>query len=221
MMWPEKVIASLMMQVDDSGGPTACHRWQGQTHRRGTPFTSIPGFDYHANPRRVLFEQHHGVRLVTSHRVNSWCKDAQCCNVLHLFGGEPALRMACLVDSSGGPDACWPYRGARDHHGYGRLAEGRTSKGKRRFAHRWAYELANGPLVDHLAHTDDEILIMHTCDNPPCCNPKHLRAGTDRDNIHDMLAKGRAGWQKQRLLKMTGTGGAGEAPGPAQPEKKT
>ena len=34
---------------------------------------------------------------------------------------------------------------------------------------------------------------MHTCDNPECCNPAHLRIGTQRENIADMHTKGRAG----------------------------
>lgn len=33
---------------------------------------------------------------------------------------------------------------------------------------------------------------MHTCDTPLCCNPRHLRLGTQAENIADMIAKGRA-----------------------------
>jgi hypothetical protein len=31
----------------------------------------------------------------------------------------------------------------------------------------------------------------HTCDNPKCCNPKHLFAGTRQQNNDDKIAKGR------------------------------
>jgi DNA invertase Pin-like site-specific DNA recombinase len=34
--------------------------------------------------------------------------------------------------------------------------------------------------------------VLHSCDNPPCCNPHHLRSGTQLENVQDMHAKGRA-----------------------------
>lgn len=37
----------------------------------------------------------------------------------------------------------------------------------------------------------DKKVIMHKCDNRNCINPKHLKAGTQKDNMDDMLAKGR------------------------------
>ena len=45
---------------------------------------------------------------------------------------------------------------------------------------------------------------MHTCDNPECNNPNHLRQGTVQDNIADREAKGRwgaGGRNKETLLK--------------------
>lgn len=82
---------------------------------------------------------------------------------------------------AGEPDLCWPWRGRPDSDGYGRFQVGRTS----RLAHRVAYELLVGPIPDGL-------LVRHTCDNPPCVNPRHLMLGTDLDNMRDMYARGRA-----------------------------
>lgn len=36
---------------------------------------------------------------------------------------------------------------------------------------------------------------LHACDNRPCCNPSHLFEGTQKDNIADMIAKGRGNLQ--------------------------
>lgn len=52
--------------------------------------------------------------------------------------------------------------------------------------HRIVYKLIHGE--DSLP---DDALVMHTCDNPPCCNPAHLRKGNYSDNSLDMWAKGR------------------------------
>ena len=51
-------------------------------------------------------------------------------------------------------------------------------------AHRLAWEAANGPIPAGL-------LVLHHCDNPPCCNPAHLYVGTAKDNARDCKARGR------------------------------
>jgi hypothetical protein len=40
------------------------------------------------------------------------------------------------------------------------------------------------------------LLACHHCDNPPCCNPLHIFAGTHADNHKDRDRKGRGGWQR-------------------------
>jgi len=34
-------------------------------------------------------------------------------------------------------------------------------------------------------------VVLHKCDNPKCCNIKHLKAGTKKDNSKDAVSKGR------------------------------
>lgn len=91
------------------------------------------------------------------------------------------------VDRSGGPHACWPWLAKRARNGYGSFwYEGRNVS-----AHRVAHVLAHGPVPAGL-------LVMHSCDNRPCCNPAHLSAGTASDNAHDKFRKGRGAHPHQR-----------------------
>jgi hypothetical protein len=81
------------------------------------------------------------------------------------------------------PDRCWEWTGPRFTKGYGHsqlTIDGTVYIG----AHRIAYVLTNGPVPNGT-------MVCHTCDNPPCCNPDHLWAGTYTDNQLDAFAKGR------------------------------
>lgn len=76
---------------------------------------------------------------------------------------------------------CWEWIGGRDDHGYGNFQLGPKCCVK---AHRFSYDLNVGEIPHGL-------MILHKCDNPTCVNPNHLMMGTMKDNVHDMLAKGR------------------------------
>jgi hypothetical protein len=83
------------------------------------------------------------------------------------------------VDTSAGPDGCWEWQGARNKKGYGHFSlDGDNA------AYRIAYRLVKGEITPGMR-------ILHSCDNPPCCNPCHLSQGTHLDNMHDKIAKGR------------------------------
>lgn len=48
--------------------------------------------------------------------------------------------------------------------------------------------------------------VLHKCDNPPCARLDHLFTGTNRDNIDDMIAKGRSSknrGEKSHTAKLT------------------
>lgn len=75
---------------------------------------------------------------------------------------------------------CHEWTGCVVGFGYGAM----QYLGKKRTTHRLAWEFNFGPIPDGL-------WVLHKCDNPPCCNPKHLFLGTPKDNVHDSIAKKR------------------------------
>lgn len=76
---------------------------------------------------------------------------------------------------------CWEFRvGTTSRNGYGSV----RAQGKTHMAHRVSYEHTYGPIPEGL-------IVLHACDNPPCMNPGHLRAGSVRENTQDMLDRGR------------------------------
>ncbi len=76
---------------------------------------------------------------------------------------------------------CLEYQGPRDRDGYGRV----THKGQAWQAPRLAWTILNGEIPSNL-------MVLHTCDNPPCINPDHLFLGTAQDNMDDKRFKGRS-----------------------------
>lgn len=79
----------------------------------------------------------------------------------------------------GKKNECWPFLQYRNKKGYGEF----RFKGKVSLSHRIAYMIAR--------KDPKGLCVLHRCDNPPCCNPKHLFLGTRRDNVDDRHEKGR------------------------------
>lgn len=74
---------------------------------------------------------------------------------------------------------CWEWMGAKNPTGYGFIRKFSNKVA----AHRTAAELIIGRKTTKW--------VLHKCDNPSCINPSHLFLGTVKDNVMDMVAKGR------------------------------
>ena len=106
-------------------------------------------------------------------------------------------------------DTCWIWTAAKDGNGYGRF----WYKDQMRLAHRISYLLFKNNFTDDLC-------ILHTCNNPSCVNPEHLKEGTHAENMRDVAVAGThgnrrldpdkaatlrdAGWSLQRVADVFG-----------------
>ena len=95
----------------------------------------------------------------------------------NMTDAEFAMWFESMLDKSGGPDACWPWTGARLNAGYGTVGW----KGRSHVTHRVAFLLSGGCL------TAESPLVLHGAkcaagSGPACCNPSHLSPGNGSDN---------------------------------------
>jgi hypothetical protein len=92
-----------------------------------------------------------------------------------------------------GLNDCWVWTCGCGSGGYGAFRAGvRMLR-----ANRVAYVICKG---------DTELQVLHTCNNPPCCNPAHLYAGTDKDNMRQCSRDGRVKppiGEKHHFAKLT------------------
>lgn len=79
---------------------------------------------------------------------------------------------------------CWLWTGTLNDHGYGRIGVFVNGKHRMVYAHRFAWEMENGPIPPGLC-------CLHRCDVPSCCNHSHMFLGTKQDNQIDMAKKWR------------------------------
>lgn len=86
-------------------------------------------------------------------------------------------------------EGCWEWLAGRVGRGYGAVHHDELDR--QLIASRLAYIIANGSI-------DETLHVLHTCDNPPCCRPDHIYAGTHEQNTRDWV-------ERNRLVHYRGT----------------
>lgn len=90
---------------------------------------------------------------------------------------------------------CWKWLAYCGNSGHGRL----RYQGSQKLAHRISWILHNGEIPKGLQ-------VLHKCDNPSCTRPDHLYLGTYKDNVKDMVDRGRVvtrRGEKSNMAKLT------------------
>lgn len=166
-----------------------CWRWVAARYASG--YGQFRWKGQAATAHRVAFELE--VRTVTSEEVVLHrCGNRLCVRPSHLYAApkessarnppsDPVARFWAKVKRSPG-QRCWLWQGGGHPFGYGQLHLGGGSRHV--LAHRYSWELAFGKVPRGR-------YVLHYCDNPKCVRPDHLFLGTQRDNVADMVQKGR------------------------------
>jgi hypothetical protein len=97
-------------------------------------------------------------------------------NMNQLFCSDKCRFFAKVIKT----ESCWIWTSTKNRKGYGTIKWGPKDKK----AHRVSYLIHKGDIPDGK-------IIMHSCDNPSCVNPDHLKIGTDQENISDCVSKDR------------------------------
>lgn len=82
-----------------------------------------------------------------------------------------------------GPDECWEWKSCALSKKHGRFHVDRYIGNTGAHCVGFYFYYGRWPNPD--------LCVCHTCDNPPCCNGRHLFEGTHGDNLADSIAKGR------------------------------
>lgn len=131
------------------------------------------GCDRHASVRGYCDKHYERLRVHGHHETVKRTHTERVTKEDFIEQAAKATETACIE---------WPYR--KDRCGYGFMKFG----GRRRQIHRVVYEKCHGTQIPA------ELVCRHKCDNPGCVNPLHLEVGTQKDNIHDCINRGRFPW---------------------------
>jgi hypothetical protein len=191
MEYDKKLINRIWKKID-IGDENECWQWLGSiSDNIGVVHYKENNKNKMIAVKKVIYETYNNVEIGKT-RVKQSCNNLLCCNPNHLFIKEKIYKVKAEFTEEyiksfwekvniKSDNECWEWKLSKNAGGYGRV----RYKDTMTVANRIAYMIMYGEL-------EFGMCALHSCDNPPCCNPKHLFPGTRIDNVRDMENKGRA-----------------------------
>lgn len=127
----------------------------------------------------LIFEIFKRYGKVYKGKIVRSCHNKKCFNPEHLQSFSDEDRFWNGVNKKS-EDECWEWRQSTIGNPYGVIKYCKKD-----------YSPSRVSWIIHFGAIPDGLYVCHKCDNPPCCNPKHLFLGTHQDNVDDREQKGR------------------------------
>ena len=115
--------------------------------------------------------------------ASSWRHNTMAFVTIAPLTPEIVSRVLGLIDAKG-VDECWPWTGRTIGHGRGQFYCRVDGKPRLALASHYVLAMDGRPRPDGLN-------ALHSCDNPNCCNPRHLSWGTQKANVAQAMSRGR------------------------------
>lgn len=175
----------------DKGEDKECWPWLGSINSKGNGQLTYNEKVYTAH--RLAFLLSYPEENIEENKNKSiihkyFCENILCCNPKHLCWNDNKSNFEdyfwTQVDVKETNDDCWEWKKSKNNKNYGQI----SYKKKIQRAHRLAYFFMH---PEDNTEEKQKLFVLHTCDNPPCCNPFHLKLGTTQENTKDMVDKDR------------------------------
>ncbi len=160
--------------------PDECWEWLGYKRPTGSGRMTVDGKQ--VSTTEICWKLNYG-EIPKDYMIFRSCGNISCVNPNHFrleTQQEKDYRRFWEHVKINTKSGCWEWSGARQDFGYGIFWE----DGKSISSHRYSWKLFVGNIPENM-------FICHHCDNPSCVNPDHLFFGTQKDNMRDMVNKGR------------------------------
>lgn len=186
-MWKKDPVEAFFDKISPEPN-SGCWLWIGKYCQNGSGEFAHNPSKTRESARRFAFRLNN--ELLRSDEVKNCCGNVLCVNPAHHVSVKKrhGVTFEDAFNSNFEKNAvtgCWDWTGKiRKRDGYATFTH-RPSNTNEARANRISWRLF------HNKDLQNDVCVLHKCDNRKCVNPDHLFVGSQRDNVEDMCYKHR------------------------------